>query len=149
VESALGYPSPVTPRKDSPAAAASQPVDRPRALAALVCVAQALGLWGLCVFYLWEVATGQSDDVTRAVMSAILIAVFGALLLLLARAWWRGAGWPNTPTVVWNLLLLPVAWGLKQGGFGWAAVALAVVAVVGIVSALGAGDGSHDPPKSD
>lgn len=149
MESALGYPSPVTPRKDSPTAEASQPVDRSRAVAALVCVAQALGLWGLCAFYLWEVATGHSDDVTRAVMSAILIAVFGALLLILARAWWGGAGWPNTPTVVWNLLLLPVAWGLKQGGFGWAAVVLAVVAVGGIVSALAAGDGTHGAPKSD
>jgi hypothetical protein len=124
-------------------------VDRYRVVAALVCVAQALALWALCAFYLWEVAAGQSDDVTRAVVSAILIAVFGALLLLLARAWWGGAGWPNTPTVVWNLLLLPVAWGLKQGGFGWAAVLLAVVAVVGIVSALAARDGAHGAPKSE
>jgi hypothetical protein len=58
----------------------------------------------------------------------------------------RGANWPNTPTIVWNLLLLPVAWGLVQGGRGLIALAVAAVAITGIVSAIAA-DTSSEPPS--
>lgn len=109
--------------------------DRMRTVAAAVCAGEALALLGFCVFYVWELGRGASDDPTRVVMSAVLIAVFGVALALLARAWWRGAGWPNTPTIVWNVLLLPVGWSLVQSDHRVLGVALLLVAATGILGA--------------
>lgn len=106
-----------------------------RLLAAALCGLHALVLLGFCVFYLWELVQGAGDDPTRVVMSVVLIAVFAVLLGVVGRAWLRGANWPNTPTIVWNLLLLPVAWSLFQAGRGVLALGLAVVGVLGVVAA--------------
>ena len=75
---------------------------------------------------------------------ALLILVFAIGIGALARGWWSGANWPNTPTVVWNLLLLPVAWSLLQAGRGVVALLLAAVAVLGIVSAVRADTSDPD-----
>jgi hypothetical protein len=115
-----------------------------RRLAAGVCAVEALVLLGFCGLYLWELAQGGSDDAGRAVVSTLLIAAFAVALGLLARAWVRGAGWPNTPTVVWNLLLLPVSWSLLTGGQAAIGAAVALAAVVGVVAAALAGQ----PPNS-
>lgn len=119
------------------------PRDPFRALAAGLCALHAVVLLGFCGFYLWELAQGAGDDPTRVVMSVVLIAVFAVLLLVLARAWLRGANWPNTPTIVWNLLLLPVAWSLFQAGRGVLALSVAVVAVLGVVAAARADTADH------
>ena len=113
-----------------------------RALAAFCCALQSLALLLFCAFYLWELAQGGSEDATRVVMSAVLIAVFALALGLLARAWVTGATWPNTPTVVWNALLLPVAWSLFQSGRTLIAAAVALVAATGIVASIGARTGA-------
>lgn len=109
--------------------------DRMRTVAAAVCAGEALGLLGFCIFYVWELGRGRSDDPTRVVMSAVLIAVFAVALALLARAWWRGAGWPNTPTIVWNVLLLPVGWSLVQSDHPVLGGVLLLVAASGILGA--------------
>jgi hypothetical protein len=133
---------------EPPAQPESTSPDRMRVAAALVCAAEGLTLVGFCAFYLWELAHGASSDATRAAMSALLIALFGIALGVLARAWLRGADWPNTPTVVWNALLLPVAWSLVQSGHGPLGALVAVVAATGIVAAIRArtsGFASPDP----
>ena len=119
------------------AAPASAPSRRDpfRLIAAALCGLQALVLLGFCAFYLWELVQGAGDDPTRVVMSIVLIAVFAVLLGVLGRGWLQGANWPNTPTIVWNVLLLPVAWSLFQAGRGVLALALAVVGVLGVVAA--------------
>ena len=133
-----------------PAAPATAPARRDpfRLLAAALCGLQAVVLLGFCAFYLWELVQGAGDDPTRVVMSIVLIAVFAVLLGVLGRAWLRGANWPNTPTIVWNVLLLPVAWSLFQAGRGVWALALGVVGILGIVAAVRAdtsdADGSGD-----
>jgi hypothetical protein len=109
-----------------------------RLVAGLVCLGQAVALLGFCAFYLWELTQGGSEDPTRVIMSVVLIAVFAAALGLLGRAWLSGANWPNTPTVVWNTLLLPVAWGLVQGDRGLLGALVAAVALVSIVAAFAA-----------
>lgn len=118
--------------------ASSQPVDRPRQLAAVVCGLQGAVLVFLAGYVLYELAAGGSDSPTRGVMEAVLVAVFAAGLLALARGWAAGSNWPNTPTIVWNLLLLPVAWSLVQGDQGPLGLAVGAVAMLGIVSAIAA-----------
>ncbi|QGN56757.1 hypothetical protein [Nostocoides sp. HKS02] len=110
--------------------------DLMRTLAALVCAAEALTLVGFCAFYLYELTRGASADAGRAAVSALLIALVGVGLGVMARAWWRGAGWPNTPTVVWNVLLLPVALSLVQSDHTLIGLVVAVVALTAILAAI-------------
>jgi hypothetical protein len=119
-----------------------------RRVAAAICGVEALVLLGFVVFYLWEIAQGRSDDAVRAVVSALLIAVFGVALAFLARAWLRGAGWPNTPTIVWNLLLLPVAWSLLTSGHGAVGALMGAVAVVGVAAAALAKEPAGGEPSA-
>jgi O-antigen/teichoic acid export membrane protein len=105
-------------------------------VAAGVCGLQVVALLGFVVFYLWELTQDSADDVARVVMSALLIAVFAVGIGAMARGWVRGDNWPNTPTVVWNLLLVPVGWSLVQGDRGLVGALVIVVALVGIVAAI-------------
>jgi hypothetical protein len=120
-------------------------------VAAGVCAVQAVTLLGFVVFYLWELPQDSAADVARVVMSALLIAVFAVGIGVMARGWVRGDNWPNTPTVVWNALLLPVGWSLVQSGHGLVGALVIVVALVGIGSAIRAdttdtSDTEHSAP---
>ena len=97
---------------------------------------QVVTLLGFVVFYLWELTQDSGGDVARVVMSALLIAVFTVGIAAMARGWLRGDNWPNTPTVVWNALLLPVGWSLVQGDRTLVGTLVIVVALVGIVAAI-------------
>lgn len=120
----------------SPAPAQSRPRDVFRSVAAGVCVVQVVVLLGFVVFYLWELTQDSGGDVARVVMSALLIAVFAVGIAAMARGWLLGDNWPNTPTVVWNALLLPVGWSLVQGDRSLVGALVIVVALVGIVAAI-------------
>ena len=120
----------------SPAPAPSRPRDVFRSVAAAVCAAQVVALLGFVAFYLWELTQDASDDVTRVVMSAVLIAVFAVGIGALARGWVRGDNWPNTPTVVWNALLVPVGWSLVQSGRVLVGSLVILDAQTGIASAI-------------
>ena len=128
----------------SPAPAPSRPRDLFRAVAAGICGLQALALLGFVGFYLWELTQDSSDDVARVVMSALLILVFAVGIAALARGWVRGDNWPNTPTVVWNALLLPVGWSLVQSDHGLIGALVIVVALAGIVAAIRADTTDED-----
>ena len=138
-------PEPSRPERDQPgqiagstSGHASGPDDASgsrRVLPAVVCGIEGLALLGFCAFYLYELVLGEGDDATRVVMSIALMAMVAVALLVMARAWLRGLAWPRTPTILWNLLLLPVAWSMKDAGF-WGAWPLGLVAVVGILAAL-------------
>ena len=125
----------------SPAASPSPQVDdlpnpAARALAGVLCGVEALALLVVCGFYVWEITRGASDSVVRAAVSALLIAVVGLGLGLLARGWLGGARWARTPTMVWNALLLPVAWSLGQSGHLTLALTVGVLAVVALIAAV-------------
>lgn len=120
----------------------TNPADGPRrparapVVAALLTAAEALVLLALAGFYAYEMAVGAADSLTTALTSAGLILVFGIALLFVARGWARGQGWPRTPTVVWNVLLLPVAWSLHESDQTLIAVAVAALALSSIGAAL-------------
>lgn len=115
--------------------------------AGLLTLVEAVAVLGFAGFYVYEMVTGATDDLTRAATSGALILVFGVGLLALARGWAHAADWPRTPTVLWNALLLPVAWSLHEAGRTPVALAVAVVAVASIgaaVSAPGRRDGNGE-----
>lgn len=103
-------------------------------MAALLTGLQALALLGLAGFYAYELAVGEGSDPGRVVMSALLIVLAGVGLAVVARGWLRWTRWPRTPTVVWDLLLLPVGWSLLQAGRS----VLAGVVLAAALATLGA-----------
>ncbi len=106
--------------------------------AGVLTLLEALVVLGFAVFYVYEMVTGATDDLARAATSGVLILVFGIGLLALARGWSRAADWPRTPTLLWNALLLPVAWSLHESDRTPVALAVAAVAVASIAAALAA-----------
>ncbi|WP_101395607.1 hypothetical protein [Phycicoccus duodecadis] len=103
-----------------------------RVVAGVLCGLQALVLVGVAAFYLYELVLGEGSDGTRVVMSALVILLAAVGLAVLSRGWLRWTRWPRTPTVLWDLLLLPVVWGLLQAGraaLGGLVLAVALVAV--------------------
>ncbi|HET7798900.1 MAG TPA: hypothetical protein VFL38_00680 [Humibacillus xanthopallidus] len=107
---------------------------------------EGLVLLGFTVFYVVEMVSGATDNLSRAAVSTVLILVFGVGLLALARGWFGAADWPKTPTVLWNALLLPVAWSLREGDRAQIAVALGAVALGSIVAAVAAPRNRRETP---
>jgi hypothetical protein len=76
---------------------------------------------------------------SRAVVGvgvAILMAVFGLLLLLVARGVFKGRRWSRGPAVVAQLILLPIAWSFRGGVTTWISLALAALAIAVLVGVL-------------
>lgn len=105
---------------------------RTRLVAGAVCGLEALVALGWAVYEVVRVTSARSADVGVALALAGLLLAFAVLLGLLGRAWLRGHDWPKTGTVVWNVLLLPVAWSLLQAGNPVLGIVVGVVALVGI-----------------
>ena len=142
---ACGVPEPVRgcrglrlPDRDRAGLHPCPPCGELNALAGLLGL-QVLALVGFAAFYLYELALGRASSPSRAVVSIVLILVSALGLGAMARAWVHGDGWPRTPTMVWSVLLLPVAWGLVQGGHP------GLGAVVGAVGLVGLGAARHRP----
>ena len=107
----------------------------PATVAALVCLVEGLGLAAVAVLYARELMAGAADEPSIAGMALALTLVFAGLLLVLARAWWSRRQWPRTPTIVWNLLLLPAIWTLHTTNGAAVSVPLLVLALAGIAAA--------------
>jgi len=97
---------------------------------------QALVLVGLAIFYVVELVAGAGSDRARVLVSVVLILVFAGGLGWLARLWWSGSTWSTTPTILWNVLLVPVAIGFFQSGQVIFGVLLFVVLVPTILAAV-------------
>lgn len=105
-------------------------------MAGLVCFVEALLLLVTAGLYGLELACGRADDANTASMSLVVCLIFAILLGALASAWHKGARWPRTPTLVWNVLLLPAAWTLATTNGIWVGLTLAVIALAGVVASL-------------
>jgi hypothetical protein len=76
---------------------------------------------------------------SRAVVGVgvtILMALFGLVLLLVARGVFLCRRWSRGPAVVTQLILLPVAWSFVGGSTTWVTVLLAVMAIAVLVGLL-------------
>jgi hypothetical protein len=91
----------------------------------------------IAIFYAVETAVATTTDVIRALVSAGLTLLAGAGLLLVGRGLLRARRWARSPALVTNLILVPVAVGLLQGGrwyLGVPLIAAAATVVVGLFS---------------
>jgi len=90
-------------------------------------------LVGIAVFYAVELAVATAADVTRALVSAGLTLLAGAGLLQVGRGLLRARRWARSPALVTNLILVPVAVGLLQGGRWYLGVPLIAAAATVVV----------------
>jgi len=104
-------------------------------VAGALCLVQALVLVGFAVFYLLELLAGAGSDRSRVVVSVVLFLVFAGGLGWLAQLWWSGSTWATTPTVLWNVLLVPVAISVFQSGQTLLGATLVVVLLPSILAA--------------
>ncbi|MBT2448166.1 hypothetical protein J7F03_13965 [Streptomyces sp. ISL-43] len=123
-------PSPTTP---------AVPTALPRRLtaAAALTALEGLALAGLGVYMLYVGIAGDPDSPQQAETGGITLLLIAALPLVAARGLRLGRRWSRGPTLITQLLALPVAWTLWSSGGAMtaaaAALALAAVAVVGLL----------------
>jgi hypothetical protein len=103
-----------------------------RAAAALIAT-QGLAAAAAGVFLAVRGLGGDAGDIGRAELGAVLAFAGGVLLVVLAKAQLGRRRWARGPTIVLELLCLPVGWGLLQGHRPDAGVPLMVVAVAVLV----------------
>lgn len=128
--SRVTYPADVT--------IANLPVDPnvPPRVAGAVCLIESALLFVTAGTYALELLTDRAFDANTASMSLVVSLIFALLLLAVGMSWLRGRLWPRTPTIVWNLLLLPASWTLGTSTGLWFGLGLAVLALVGIGAAV-------------
>lgn len=107
-----------------------------RATAAGVTAAQCLTFLGLGIATAITVGTGNADDSGSAALAASLWALAGVGLGLVAWALWRGRHWARSPSLVWQLLMLPVGWSLldTQSVIGLVVLVSSAAALVSLLS---------------
>jgi hypothetical protein len=101
-----------------------------------------LGLQGVvvlaaAVLWLVEAFVSEASSLLNVVMAMLLFALLGAGLLLVARDLVRRRRWARAPAVTWEVICLPVAYGLVQSDRWYVGLPLAVVALAVLVAVLG------------
>lgn len=122
-EGPLDHPS------DHPADASSE---RPPQLTVAASLAAVQGLV-LLILAILELASVSSDRLGFGLSTAVFFAAYGVVLLGAALALWRRHGWARGPVLITQLIVLGLAWNLREqvlAAVGLAAVALVVVAAV-------------------
>jgi predicted transporter len=104
----------------------------------IVLAAALLALEGLAglAYAVLELGQVRMSRAEVGVGVAVLMAVFGLVLLLVARGVFLGRRWSRGPAVVAQLILLPIAWSFRGGVTTWISVALAVLAIAALVGLL-------------
>ena len=87
------------------------------------------------VVSLVKLATDTPDDMTQAVTLAVTVLVLAVLPLAAARGLWLCRRWSRGPSMIVQLLALPVAWQFAQNGGLY--IALGVVLALAALGVLG------------
>lgn len=82
---------------------------------------------------LLDVVQGTADGTTQALTEVALVVLFAVAAGGLAKGLLGGSGWARTPSLVWNLLLLPVAYSMFDAGQAALGTLVLVAAVLTIV----------------
>ena len=117
----------------------------PGLVAAVIIAVQALGCAAFAVLFLLAAPKGASLSDASHLVFSLLTLVFAIGLAVVARGLWRGERWPQTATVVWLVVLLPVGWAMLQAGRGLVGVLLLGGGVVGIGSVVAESRGAARP----
>lgn len=89
-------------------------------LAALVAAVEGLALLGLALFFLVELAVSTPTAVGAALGALVFELLGAAILLTVARGLQRARRWARSPSVVLQILFLPVGFTLAfQAGQPW------------------------------
>lgn len=104
--------------------------------AALATAIQSVILVGFVIFFTVEIARGVAEDMAQVLSEMGVLVVFAAGLAWLARGLVRGAAWARTPVLLWNFLLLPVAWAVAQSDQYLIAGLIVLLALAGFIPAL-------------
>ncbi|MGQ0467281.1 MAG: hypothetical protein ACT4QG_18435 [Sporichthyaceae bacterium] len=111
-------------------------IDRPRLVAVGVSAIEGAVLLGLGIFSIALIVAGHADDPFSAGLMAGLALLAGAGMCAAAWFLWRGERWPRSPSLVWQLVMLPVGFSLlgTQRPVGIAVLVAAVAAVVALLA---------------
>ncbi|RDG39472.1 hypothetical protein DVH02_03965 [Streptomyces corynorhini] len=106
--------------------------------AAAVCGLEGLALAVGGVYLLVMGLLGRPDSPAQAEMGGVTLIALGAIPLLAARGLLLRRSWSRGPAMITQIMALPVAYTLltSTGGLIPAGIALAVVAVTGLVLIL-------------
>ena len=99
----------------------------PRVVAAAVLAVEGLGAAVAGLVFVIAALVGHPDDRTTAVLLGVLLSLYGAGIVLVARGIHRDRHWARTPAFLIQFFALVVAW-YQRGTLP------AVTAVVGIVA---------------
>ncbi|MCK9894904.1 hypothetical protein [Frankia sp. AgB32] len=127
--------------------AAWRSASAPARLASLLLAAEALALLALGVLQVLRGFGAGIDDVARAETGGVLAVVGGLGVAVLAVGVLGRAASFRSPTLVVQILCLPVAWGLLQAGaygYGVPLLAIPIVIIVALLAAGGFGPAAQD-----
>ncbi|MGI5348930.1 hypothetical protein ACQEU8_12155 [Streptomyces sp. CA-250714] len=107
------------------------PAPRRIVAAAAVTGIEGLVVAGFGIVSLVMLVTGRPDDMMQAATLAVTVLALSVLPLAAARGLWLRRRWSRGPSMIVQLIALPVAWQMAQNGGALlaAAVALALAAV--------------------
>ncbi|MFG3252894.1 hypothetical protein [Streptomyces sp. NPDC048172] len=112
---------------------------RPRRItaAALVTGVEGAVVAAFGVVSLVKLATDTPDDMTQAVTLAVTVLALAALPLAAARGLWLCRRWSRGPSMIVQLLALPVAWQFAQNGAFYVLLAVVLaLAALGVLACL-------------
>jgi hypothetical protein len=95
---------------------------------------EAVGLLGVSGWLGYEAATGPAQSVTSAVATIVFAVLMAVVLGGLAYALWRRRSWARGPSVVLQLLLLPIGYSAATVGQPAVGVALIVIGLAGVAT---------------
>jgi len=109
--------------------------DRPAGIswplvAAAMLALQAVVVLAFAVFFLLAQSSGFSEF--NVLASAGLFVLVGVGLLVVARGLLTLRRWARSPALTWQIVCLPVAFGLAQSGRWYVGVPLAVTALLAV-----------------
>jgi hypothetical protein len=105
-------------------------------VAGLLVGVQGVVVLAAAVFYLVEALVSDATSFLNVAMGVVLFVLTGAGLLLVARHLVRRRRWARAPAITWEVICLPVAYGLVEAGRWAIGLAVGAVAIAALVAVL-------------
>jgi hypothetical protein len=100
-------------------------------------LAEAVAMVGLLVYLVYADLSGTATSGRSALLVTVFAATTAAAFAGLGWALVRRRGWARSPTIVLQLLLVPIGWSMAGDGLAWLGVPL-VIAGLACAGALAA-----------